>query len=385
MVVAEVSSQKRPADVQETVVWRRYSDFRKLHRDLLYIHRNLFRKEEEFPPFPKPTVFGRFEEAVIKERRKSAEELLRFASTITALHNSKQLKSFFEGGEEQLPSETNAPIGLPDPLVPFPRDESVQTSCLTGPFTEPSGSKHSGSFDEDALLGLDILPDLPKVMDGTCRASVEVYDTEDIAEHKTQVASLSTGEEECCQDNFVPPWDEHLDDICDGPQPGRSPAPPGDTEGMMETAKVLAVHEMAMFDPCAKPEGTPEPKLQDDWLSVLREVESSVETRGQPMADSRWREDGAPAGQTWAPGQCVTMAGQKVRLAMEKETAGLHREAFGLYKAAVDVLLQGMQGDPSPERRELVELKTAQYLRRAKAIFDEHLKGSAQKGPEEDL
>uniref|UniRef100_UPI00358E0EA8 sorting nexin-15-like isoform X2 n=1 Tax=Myxine glutinosa TaxID=7769 RepID=UPI00358E0EA8 len=293
-VVVKVFSQKRPADVQETVVWRRYSDFRKLHRDLLYIHRNLFRKEEEFPTFPKPTMFGRFEEAVIKERRKSAEELLRFASTITALHNSKQLKSFFEGGEEKLPSATNAPAGLPEPLVPLPRAESVPTSCLTGPFVEPSSWKHSGSFDEDALLGLDVLPDLPE-------------------------------------------------------------------------------------------DGTPEPKLQDDWLSVLREEESSVETRGQPMADSRWQEDGMPAGQTWAPGQCVTMAGQKVRLAMEKEAAGLHREAFGLYKAAVDVLLQGMQGDPSPERRKMVELKTAQYLQRAKAIFQEHLKDSGPMGAEEGL
>uniref|UniRef100_UPI00358F2C58 sorting nexin-15-like isoform X3 n=1 Tax=Myxine glutinosa TaxID=7769 RepID=UPI00358F2C58 len=251
-VVVKVFSQKRPADVQETVVWRRYSDFRKLHRDLLYIHRNLFRKEEEFPTFPKPTMFGRFEEAVIKERRKSAEELLRFASTITALHNSKQLKSFFEGGEEKLPSATNAPAGLPEPLVPLPRAESVPTSCLTGPFVEPSSWKHSGSFDEDALLGLDVLPDLPE-------------------------------------------------------------------------------------------------------------------------------------GQTWAPGQCVTMAGQKVRLAMEKEAAGLHREAFGLYKAAVDVLLQGMQGDPSPERRKMVELKTAQYLQRAKAIFQEHLKDSGPMGAEEGL
>uniref|UniRef100_UPI00358E1533 sorting nexin-15-like isoform X1 n=1 Tax=Myxine glutinosa TaxID=7769 RepID=UPI00358E1533 len=327
-VVVKVFSQKRPADVQETVVWRRYSDFRKLHRDLLYIHRNLFRKEEEFPTFPKPTMFGRFEEAVIKERRKSAEELLRFASTITALHNSKQLKSFFEGGEEKLPSATNAPAGLPEPLVPLPRAESVPTSCLTGPFVEPSSWKHSGSFDEDALLGLDVLPDLPE---------------------------------------------------------GWSHDAQGDTEGTMETAKVLALHEMAIFDPCAKSDGTPEPKLQDDWLSVLREEESSVETRGQPMADSRWQEDGMPAGQTWAPGQCVTMAGQKVRLAMEKEAAGLHREAFGLYKAAVDVLLQGMQGDPSPERRKMVELKTAQYLQRAKAIFQEHLKDSGPMGAEEGL
>lgn len=39
-------------------MWKRYSDFRKLHGDLAYTHRNLFRRLEEFPPFPRAQVFG---------------------------------------------------------------------------------------------------------------------------------------------------------------------------------------------------------------------------------------------------------------------------------------------------------------------------------------
>lgn len=42
------------------VVWKRYSDFRKLHGDLAYTHRNLFRRLEEFPAFPRAQVFGKW-------------------------------------------------------------------------------------------------------------------------------------------------------------------------------------------------------------------------------------------------------------------------------------------------------------------------------------
>ena len=42
----------------QVVVWRRYSELKKLHGELAYTHRNLFRRQEEFPPFPRAQVFG---------------------------------------------------------------------------------------------------------------------------------------------------------------------------------------------------------------------------------------------------------------------------------------------------------------------------------------
>ncbi|XP_060014711.1 sorting nexin-15 isoform X10 [Lagenorhynchus albirostris] len=94
-VTAQFISKRDPEDVKEVVVWKRYSDFRKLHGDLAYTHRNLFRRLEEFPAFPRAQVFGRFEASVIEERRKGAEDLLRFTVHIPALNNSPQLKEFF--------------------------------------------------------------------------------------------------------------------------------------------------------------------------------------------------------------------------------------------------------------------------------------------------
>lgn len=43
----------------QIIVWKRYSDFKKLHKELWQIHRNLFRHSELFPPFAKGIVFGK--------------------------------------------------------------------------------------------------------------------------------------------------------------------------------------------------------------------------------------------------------------------------------------------------------------------------------------
>lgn len=120
-VTAQFISKKNPEDIKEVVVWKRYSDFRKLHGDLAYTHRNLFRRLEEFPAFPRAQVFGRFEASVIEERRKAAEDLLRFTVHIPALNNSPQLKEFFRGGEVTRPHEVAKDLHiLPPPLIPTP-------------------------------------------------------------------------------------------------------------------------------------------------------------------------------------------------------------------------------------------------------------------------
>ncbi|XP_025734950.1 sorting nexin-15 isoform X2 [Callorhinus ursinus] len=125
-VTAQFISKRDPEDVKEVVVWKRYSDFRKLHGDLAYTHRNLFRRLEEFPAFPRAQVFGRFEASVIEERRKGAEDLLRFTVHIPALNNSPQLKEFFRGGEVTRPSDVCRDLHiLPPPLIPTPPPEDT--------------------------------------------------------------------------------------------------------------------------------------------------------------------------------------------------------------------------------------------------------------------
>ncbi|XP_034020698.1 sorting nexin-15 isoform X2 [Thalassophryne amazonica] len=123
-VSARFVSKTHPEDVKEVVVWRRFSELKKLHGELAYTHRNLFRRQEEFPPFPGSQVFGRFDEAVIEERRKASEVMLQFTTNIPALYNSPQLKDFFSGGEVTRPldpSPQSASGPLPPPLIPLPK------------------------------------------------------------------------------------------------------------------------------------------------------------------------------------------------------------------------------------------------------------------------
>lgn len=56
--VLQFVSKRHPEDVKEVVVWRRYSELKKLHGELAYTHKNLFRRQEEFPFFPPAQVFG---------------------------------------------------------------------------------------------------------------------------------------------------------------------------------------------------------------------------------------------------------------------------------------------------------------------------------------
>lgn len=50
----------------------------------------------KFPPLPKDKFFGRFDEGVIEERRKSALELLEFAATHSQLFMNTVFVRFFE-------------------------------------------------------------------------------------------------------------------------------------------------------------------------------------------------------------------------------------------------------------------------------------------------
>ncbi|CAL8327155.1 unnamed protein product [Lota lota] len=142
-VTARFVSKRHPEDVKEVEVWRRFSELKKLHGELAYTHRNLFRRQEDFPTFPRAQLFGRFEEAVIEERREAAEAMLLFTTSIPALYNSPQLKDFFRGGEVTRPLDLVAPgsdTPLPPPLIPLPKRRA---SDLPSPGPPPEWTQES--------------------------------------------------------------------------------------------------------------------------------------------------------------------------------------------------------------------------------------------------
>lgn len=91
----QVFPKSFPESATKITVWKRYSDFKKLHKELEQIFKQLYLKGE-FPEFPKAKVFGRFEHEVVEERRKAALLLLEFTANHLQLFTSKAFIQFFE-------------------------------------------------------------------------------------------------------------------------------------------------------------------------------------------------------------------------------------------------------------------------------------------------
>ncbi|XP_077076341.1 ribosomal protein S6 kinase delta-1 isoform X2 [Siphateles boraxobius] len=268
-VTVRIISRRNPEDIQEITVWKRYSDFKKLHQDLWQIHRNLFGQSELFPPFAKAIVFGRFDESVIEKRRQCSEDLLQFSANIPALYGSQYIQDFFKGGEVQDSSEL---IGPADPLSDFLADSLLDSSS-------EGGSVHS------ELNSLEVDGDfLAAVDDGMASGSIK---------HKA------------IQSNTSPI-----------PQRVTSPSRVG----------VESSHTS----------GT---------LSFASSLRCSTE-----------KED------------YLEKASGLIALAVQKEVEQEFAVAFSYYRRGVDLLLQGVQGEVSPSRREAVKRKTAEYLMRAELI-----------------
>ncbi|XP_031194525.1 ribosomal protein S6 kinase delta-1 isoform X2 [Mastomys coucha] len=271
-VTARVVSRRNPEDVQEIIVWRRYSDFKKLHRELWQIHRNAFRHSELFPPFAKGTVFGRFDKTVIEERRQCAEDLLQFSANIPALYNSRQLQDFFKGGIINDGSEL---IGPADAYPDSPAN------------TFPECGAEGFSSDSD-LLSLTV-------------------DVDSLAEVDDGMASRQGS--------------------------------PSRTFGLSLSTDSSAVGAVASDSEASKAEG--------------RESRSLFPSSLKPRLGRR---------------DYLEKAGELIKLALKKEEEDDYEAASDFYRKGVDLLLEGVQGESSPTRREAVKRRTAEYLMRAESI-----------------
>ncbi|XP_061847397.1 ribosomal protein S6 kinase delta-1 isoform X4 [Colius striatus] len=335
-VTARIVSRKNPEDVQEIVVWKRYSDFKKLHKDLWQIHKNLCRHTELFPPFAKAIVFGgdetlsawsyfrgklqclvnraspsplhfissingRFDETVIEERRQCAEDLLQFSANIPALYNSKQLEEFFKGGEVHDGSEL---IGPAEPL----------SDSLTDNLSDCSSEVRKD------LSGLD---------DVTLRSQSECggfSSDSDLISLTVDIDSLT--------------------ELDDGMASNQSS--PSRAVGLCLTSEPLVQSTLAPEQEWSKPEGE-------------RESHSLFTGSLKPK----------PGKQDY-----LEKAGELIKLALKKEEEEDYETALSFYRKGVDLLLEGVQGESSPTRREAVKRKTAEYLMRAEKISSLYPKSS---------
>ncbi|XP_057581853.1 ribosomal protein S6 kinase delta-1 isoform X4 [Hippopotamus amphibius kiboko] len=278
-VTARVVSRRNPEDVQEIIVWKRYSDFKKLHKELWQIHKNLFRHSELFPPFAKGIVFGRFDETVIEERRQCAEDLLQFSANIPALYNSKQLEDFFKGGIINDGSELIGPV-------------EAYSDSLIDSFPECSTEGFSSDSDLISLtVDVDSLAELDDGMASNQNSPIRTFGLNLSSDSSALGAVASDGEQ-------------------------------NKTEEERESRSLFP--------------GSLKSKLgKRDYLEK---------------------------------------AGELIKLALKKEEEDDYEAASDFYRKGVDLLLEGVQGESSPTRREAVKRRTAEYLMRAESLSSLYVK-----------
>ncbi|KAK5610880.1 hypothetical protein CRENBAI_025001 [Crenichthys baileyi] len=341
-VTARFVSKRHPDDVKEVVVWKRFSELKKLHGELTYTHRNLFRRQEEFPAFPRAQVFGRFDEAVIEERRKAAESMLVFTTSIAALYNSPQLKEFFRGGEVTRPldpSPVSSAGPLPPPLIPLPKRRA--SDCE--PAEEEEG-REAPTLPQD--LGTNI--------------SLEVGEPEVAAEAYNEIGGSPTEEE---QEDLS---DTELDDRASSPELSltrhhQSEETQEEFDSLFDSVveeqvlspkeegpPPLSEYDLAVFDPCYKQERSDSSSDHSELFSL------------------------PPASLIGGDAGYLNQAAKVLTAAMEREKEGEFSSAIRGYRTAVDILITGVQGDPDPARRESVMRRTAQYLKHAEMLVDQH-------------
>uniref|UniRef100_A0A672QI86 PX domain-containing protein n=1 Tax=Sinocyclocheilus grahami TaxID=75366 RepID=A0A672QI86_SINGR len=288
-VTARIISRKNPEDIQEITVWKRYSDFKKLHQNLWQIHRNLYGQSELFPPFAKAKVFGRFDESVIEKRRQCSEDLLQFSANIPALYGSQYMQDFFKGGEVQDSSEL---IGPAEPFSDFLADSLLDSSS-------------------EAPKDISVVDDL-MIVANPC-------------EHERGSSDSELNSLEVDGDTLAA--------VDDG----------------MASGSIRHTATQSNSSPIQQPVTSP---------SRLG-VESSHSSGALSFTSSL---------RNYSEKDYLEEASEQIALAVQKEVEQDFAVAFSYYRRGVDLLLQGVQGEVSPSRREAVKRKTAEYLMRAELI-----------------
>ncbi|XP_018571018.1 ribosomal protein S6 kinase delta-1 isoform X2 [Anoplophora glabripennis] len=165
-VVSMLYPESCPDAVTKVTVWKRFNDFKKLHRDLKVLHRRLSLKNK-YPPLPTRALFKRFDEETIKERRQGILNFLEYIGSVSQLFTSTEFVKFLETSHtpvEHLHSNINtirAELNLPEDPEPdfFPETLSHNlphsnlkklSSCLS--INSQTSSKNSDSLSVTTML-----------------------------------------------------------------------------------------------------------------------------------------------------------------------------------------------------------------------------------------
>ncbi|XP_074645904.1 ribosomal protein S6 kinase delta-1-like [Tubulanus polymorphus] len=413
--------------VEEIVIWKRYNDFKKLYVVLADLHRKLQRKEE-FPVFAKPTVFGRFDEAVIEQRRHAAFELMVFLGRQSHLYNHESFKRFFEGGEKLDPNkafENTCPLE-PERVGSPNQDMSTDSFSISD-----AGSLQGDSLEQIPTTSAESLPE------GKSNASLG-----GVWKYRKSVENISIDSNENGDDEDEDDDDDDDDDsTTDIPENDLSFFDPlkddVDTNGVAKQPhRISNMWLLSAMSVCAELENkSAQPSPQHFPFSYSRDKVNEDETiiRVDPTSDAQLdypdispceeaAENSVAAASTAPPSAAesiessedfakpklnrtlseammniiskddervradsvsqidiggrndyICQAASQISMAKECEANGNNEMAFRYYKGGVAILLEGVQSDMNKARREAVRRKTAQYLLKAEYLYNRYL------------
>ncbi|XP_070389991.1 ribosomal protein S6 kinase-like 1 isoform X2 [Dermacentor albipictus] len=375
-VVSKVFPKNSVEAASQVVVWKRYSDFRKLYKALFHLYQGLHLKGN-FPKFAKASYFGRFEEETVEERRKAALCLLEFAAQYPVLFNSQVFVKFFENSQECHDDVEREMLGLRPPLLapPSKPSDSSSNQCANNAADLAGGDCSSevswGPSSTADAVSLDSRTTTEEEADQSTRSMAAEGEEED--RHLTSHQTSPTG--------FLRPDIAEFDPILQKDD--------SDDLASLSNAWILSAADACA---CLGDESTPAPsgpafvfpgpvketveEEADDWTELELKDDSC---EGRDMGRLRHESStsftpGTPVSPLDAEGVgYLHEATSYAAKAYACEAQGDFVGAFSLYKVAVSSLLEGVQKDSSASRRDAVRRKTAQYLARAEQIYEHRL------------
>ncbi|XP_066996489.2 ribosomal protein S6 kinase delta-1 [Anabrus simplex] len=409
-VTSIVYPKQCPEAATTVVVWKRYSEFKKLHRELENKH-NKLHLPDKFPSFAKAKYFGRFEDDVIEERRKSATNLLEFVGKHPPLFTSTIFVKFFESGYRVIESTESAQENRTTPIKisvdsrtaadPKPVD-NYYPATLCDVNSGDSGSKKIGADGDGPLLKLGgtwQFPQEPDSISLSSRSSDEQSNLTDTDSALSGVSGVSSPLQATDMEIFDPlhpspvtnagerqpssfRWLQQLpslvvsgtnDAIKYGDESCGSATGPAQVEGHISSSSVAArkgndknlnvelsdeLYQHVQSSQFSNPSCLP-------YEHVIEGSKSSV-SYSQPLPtlvpDVHVQEV-----------NYISKADYHVEQALRHEACGDYDDALKRYKAGIACLLSGVQGDSDMERKRVVREKTERYLLAAEKICNEHL------------
>lgn len=398
-VVSKVFPKNSVEAASQVVVWKRYSDFRKLYKALLHIYQGLHLKGN-FPKFAKANYFGRFEDETLEERRKSALCLLEFAAQYPVLFNSQVFVKFFEHSQRCHDETEEDMSGLTPPLLAPPPSRSKESKPNTCAAQLGGGD---GDLSWRPPSSADALSLDSRTTEDEADLSARSTATEGEEENERPLTSPQQQRQPSSPVGFLRPDIAEFDPVL---QLQREDS---DDLSVLSNAWILSAADACA---CLGDQSTPtaggdpafvfpNPVLQEaveEDTDDLTELQLKGVNGENEDARRRSRHDSAAS---FTPGTPVSPVDAEGMVYLHEasscaakahacEAQGDFVGAFSLYKVAVSSLLEGVQKDSSAARREAVRRKTAQYLARAEQIYELRLarrmegerRWSLSKGPE---